>query len=113
MSRAEFPDFIKNLPEADVSVKGLDVRLLQGPHRQIVFISADEKVAVPEHSHGGQWGIVVDGRMDLTIAGKTAAFKAGDSFFIPSGVLHSAVLYAGFREIDVFEDAARYRVKNR
>jgi quercetin dioxygenase-like cupin family protein len=113
MPKSEFPEFIKNLPEADVPVKDLDVRLLQGPNRQVVFISTDKKVVVPEHSHGGQWGIIVNGKLDLTIAGKTSTLAAGDSFYIPSGTRHSAVLYPGFREIDVFENVARYRPKQR
>ncbi|MBW2237576.1 MAG: cupin domain-containing protein, partial [Deltaproteobacteria bacterium] len=37
---------------------------------------------LPEHSHAAQIGIVLEGRIDLTIAGKTKTYKKGDRYFI-------------------------------
>ena len=69
------------------------------------------ELEVTEHSHGNQWGIVVAGEMELTIGGETRVFGQGDSYYIPAGVTHGAILYAGFRALDFFEDRDRYKVK--
>ena len=35
---------------------------------------------VSEHTHSAQWGIVVEGEMELTIGGATKTYKKGDVF---------------------------------
>jgi quercetin dioxygenase-like cupin family protein len=106
-----FPAFIKNLPEADLPVEGIRGWLLNGENGQVLFIVAEEETLLPEHSHGDQWGIVIDGEMKLTIGGKTEQFSQGDSYFIPAGTLHGGILYKGFRALDYFADKNRYSVK--
>jgi len=111
MDPAQFPSFIENLPEADLPVPGIRGWLLNSENGQILFIEAVEEIHLPEHSHGDQWGIVIDGEMDFTVAGKTARYKQGDSYFIPAGTIHGAILYKGFRAMDFFADQNRYNVK--
>ena len=64
---------------------------------------------LPEHSHEAQWGVILGGRIDLTIEGKTHTFRKGDSYFIPAGVPHSARIYAGYADITFFAAPDRYR----
>jgi len=47
---------------------------------------------VPKHTHPGEEvGYVVEGELEVTVEGKPPAkLKAGDSFFIPAGTVHSA-----------------------
>jgi len=104
-----FPEIVARLPEADVSFKGVKVRLLQGPTACAIFVEAREEAEVPEHSHGAQWGIVVAGEMDLTIGGMTRTYHRGDEYVIAAGVPHGAKLRAGTRVIDFFDDPNRYR----
>ena len=64
---------------------------------------------VAPHSHGEQWGIVVEGEMELTVDGRTRRCGPGDSYHIPAGAVHSANFLSHFRAIDVFADADRYK----
>jgi quercetin dioxygenase-like cupin family protein len=65
------------------------------------------------HTHGEQWGIVVEGEMELTIGGQTRRCGPGDSYHIPAGVEHGAKFLTHFRAIDVFADVDRYKAKSR
>src|SRR2546427_4775627 len=76
-----FPDFIRKFPEAETSLHGVTLWLMQGRTASATLFQAREDVTVPEHSHGAQWGIVVEGEMDLTIDKATRTCRRGDEFF--------------------------------
>ncbi len=105
----QFPQFIQNLPEADVDLPGFTGRLLQSPDHQAVLMSFDEDVVVPEHSHAEQWEFVVAGEVELTIDGATRTYRTGDSFHIPAGVTHGGLVKAGYRAVAFFDEPERYR----
>ncbi len=111
MSSAEFPKFVLNLPEADIPFPGVRGRISQAPDHQIIFMDIDPIGEVAPHRHGEQWGIVVEGEMQLTIGGVTKTYRAGDSYHIPANVEHAATFTSRVRVIDVFADANRYRPK--
>jgi quercetin dioxygenase-like cupin family protein len=111
-NRDTYPVFIKNLPEADIGFKGIRGWLSQGSDHQIVFFDIEPIGEVTEHSHGAQWGIVIDGEMDLTIGGVTRTYKRGDSYVIPEGVKHSAVFKKRSLVLDFFADKERYKAKD-
>jgi quercetin dioxygenase-like cupin family protein len=111
MKTPEFPQFIRNLPQADLPVEDLTGWILQGERGQVLLLRVDEEKNFPEHEHGDQWGIVIDGEMELTVAGKTETYRRGDSYFIPSGTPHKAIIRRGFRALDIFADRDRYRVE--
>jgi quercetin dioxygenase-like cupin family protein len=52
---------------------------------------------------------VLKGTVELTIGGETRTYRRGDTFSVGDGVPHSAVISPGYRGIDVFADADRYR----
>ena len=106
-----FPDIITNLPEADIPFEGLQSHLLQGENQQIVFMSFDRDVEVPEHSHEAQWGVILDGEIELTIGGKTYIYRKGDTYFIPKNVIHSAKISKGYKDITLFNQKDRYKAK--
>ena len=56
----------------------------------MVFFRAVEEVEVPPHAHGGQWGIVVTGRLQLTVEGEATTYEPGETYEISSGAEHSA-----------------------
>jgi len=103
-----YPEIIKKLPQIKLPVNGVKAYKLQGPENQLVFFEFTEETTIPEHSHKAQWGIVVDGKIDLTIGGLEITYKKGDSYFIPDGVKHSAKIYKGFCVIDFFDQPDRY-----
>ncbi len=106
---SSFPPFIRSLPEADLPFRGLVGWLLETWHGQVLFNESRVETVVEEHSHGDQWGIVVDGRIDLTVGGETLSCNRGDTYFIPNGTLHKAHIFSGFRAVDYFADRDRYR----
>lgn len=106
-----YPEIIKNLPEADIDFTGVRGWLLQGKDHQLVFFDLQPIGEISPHSHGAQWGIVIEGEMDLTIGGVTRTCKKGDSYFIPEGVVHSAVFKKRTWALDFFSDRDRYKSK--
>ena len=111
MPTASYPENITSLPLADIPLEGVTGWLAQAPDRQVVFFDIEPVGVIPPHSHGEQWGIVVEGEMELTIGGETRTYGPGDSYHIPAGVVHSATFHTRVRVIDVFADRDRYRAR--
>lgn len=111
MSTNAFPDTILNLPEADIPFPGVRGWISQAPGHQVVFMDIEAIGEVAPHSHGEQWGVVVEGEMELTIDGDTRRYAPGDSYHIPAGIVHGAKFLSHVRVIDFFADADRYKPK--
>jgi len=111
-SKERFPDFLRALPAPDSPLPGLRAWLLGGGEQPLaMFYEFPEGVEVPEHAHGAQWGVVLEGCVDFTVHGEVRSYTCGDTYFIAAGVPHRAVLHPGFVGIDVFADGDRYRAK--
>jgi quercetin dioxygenase-like cupin family protein len=106
-----FPEFIRALPAPDSPLEGLRAWLLGSDRALAMFYEFPDGVEVPEHAHGAQWGVVLEGWIEFTIGGETKTYRRGDTYYVPDSVAHSAVLSPGFVGIDVFADADRYRVR--
>jgi quercetin dioxygenase-like cupin family protein len=107
-----FPPVISTLPEIDSPLPGVRGWLVQGESRQVVFFQLQPGMEIPDHSHGAQWGVVLEGEIELTISGKARICRKGDSYDIPAGAVHSVRCPRGALAMDVFADAARYRPKD-
>ena len=70
-----------------------------------------EDVELPEHSHADQWGIVLEGKIDLVMEGIKRTYTKGDHYFIPAGAKHSGKIYAGYADITFFNEQDRYKAK--
>ena len=105
MAETSYPEMITRLPRADLPFEGVRGWVSQAPDHQVVFFDIEPVGEVPPHSHGAQWGIVVEGEMELTIGGETRRYGPGDSYYIPEGVEHGARFFTRVRAIDVFADA--------
>ena len=106
-----FPKPIRDLPEADIPLEGVKAYLSQSDTHQIIFMEFEKDVDLPEHSHAAQIGIVLEGRIDLTIAGKTKTYKKGDQYFIEENMPHSGKIYAGYADVTFFNELNRYSKK--
>jgi hypothetical protein len=53
-SKGFFPDIITNLPKADIPVEGLTLYLLQCANHQIILMSFERDVEIPERLHEAQ-----------------------------------------------------------
>jgi quercetin dioxygenase-like cupin family protein len=107
-----FPEVITLLPEADIQFKGIRAWLLQGDRQQLVFFDMEPFAQVPEHCHDyPQWGIMIEGKMELTIEGKPRICEKGDEYVIPAQAKHYARFLTKSRVIDLFSEKSRYRPK--
>lgn len=106
-----FPEAITGLPQADLPFQGAQAFLSQSEGHQILFMEFSEDLDLPEHSHAGQMGIVLEGRIDMVIGGVRHTYQKGDRYYIPDGVVHSGKIYAGYADITFFNQKDRYKVK--
>ena len=107
------PDFITALAGLEVPFSDdvVDIHALRSDEGLVVFFHFLQDFTLPEHSHKAQWGTVLAGCAVLTIGGVTRSYGPGESYDIPSGVLHGGALKAGTRVIDVFEEPDRYPLR--
>ncbi len=108
---AIFPEPIQSLPEADIPLEGIKAYLSQAKTHQIIFMEFEKDVELPEHSHAAQIGFVLEGKIELTIDGQKKTYFKGDRYYIPEGVLHSGIIYAGYADITFFNEPDRYSRK--
>ncbi len=106
-----FPEAIRELPEADILIPGITAFLSQDKNHQIVFMHFSQDVEVPAHFHGAQWGIVLEGKIALTVEEKEQIYGKGDRFYILEGETHSAKISAGYASMEFFADKDRYKIK--
>ena len=110
-----FPDFITALPALDLPFPDevVETAALRSDDGLMVFFTFHKDLTLPMHRHGAQWGHVVEGEIDFTIGGQTRTYRPGDSYEIPAGVEHGAVIRAGTRVIDFFAEPDRYPIRQR
>ena len=80
---------------------------IRTPHGQNIMLSLLEMAAgteVPTHSHPHeQAGILLEGRMQLTLGDETRVIDAGQAYLIPPDTPHRAVPVGGpIKALDVF-----------
>ncbi len=106
-----FPEPVKNLPDPDIPLKGISAHLSQGENHQIIFMEFAEDIDLQEHSHESQWGIVLEGKIELIIDGVRNIYIKGDRYFIPKDVKHSGKIFAGYADMTFFNQKDRYKEK--
>ena len=74
----QYPDEIRALPDADIGLAGVAGKLLQAGPMQIVFFDIAPIGAIPPHAHGAQFGLMIEGEMELTIGGETRRYRPGE-----------------------------------
>ncbi len=94
---------IKELPALEI-IPGCRTRIPYGEHLMLSYLEMDDGAEVPLHSHPHeQGGILLTGRMQLTIGDETRICEAGSLFLIPPNTPHRAVAVDGKAVVlDVF-----------
>lgn len=111
MTKKQFPEIIDRHPNADIPINGLVSKLIQADDQQFVFMEFEEDIEVAEHSHNAQWGVVLEGEMELTIKGVPRTLNKGDSYYIEKDVVHSAKIKKGYKDLTLFDQKDRYKTK--
>ncbi len=102
------PDEIKANPEIDAPIEGISGWKVGSDQGLVVFLEIQPGTDLPEHTHCFQWGVVIEGAIELTIGGDKKVYGPGDSYLIPEDVPHSARIPDGALAMDYFSDPDRY-----
>jgi len=71
---------------------GVNGRSFWGDRLMLVVVDLEPDSTIPTHNHPHeQAGLVLNGEINLTIAGESKLLKEGDIYLIPEGVEHSAI----------------------
>lgn len=83
---------------------GVRSRAPFGKHLMLSYLEIDAGAIVPMHHHPHeQGGIVLEGKVELTIGDSVQAVQKGGMYLIPSNVKHKAVAVGGPATVlDVF-----------
>lgn len=109
----QFPDFMVAFPKLEVPFPEdvVQTAVIRSDAGLVAFFTFLKEMELPFHSHGAQWGTVVEGEIELTIGDQTKTYRPGENYSIPAGVEHGGRIKAGTRVIDVFEEPDRYPIK--
>ncbi len=107
-----YPEVITSLPEAEIPFEGAKAWILQADTQQLVFFEFEADIKLPPHSHiYPQWGMVIEGEMELIIDGKRRFCKKGTEYLVPAGTKHSVKFIRKTRLMDFFSEKERYKQK--
>ena len=83
---------------------GIRMRAPYGEQMMMTRFDLETGSHIPLHSHPHeQVGVVLAGRISLTLAGETRELGAGEAYIIPGGVEHEVTTLEGpARVVDVF-----------
>jgi quercetin dioxygenase-like cupin family protein len=77
-------------------VPGCRLRTPYGENLMLSYLEMDEGAEIPLHHHPHeQGGMLLEGRMELTIGDEVRICEAGSMFIIPPGIPHRAVAIDG------------------
>jgi quercetin dioxygenase-like cupin family protein len=94
---------ITNLPKT--SLAGIDVYVHDDGSSQVLFMELGHEraaVTVPTHTHGVEWGTVIEGEIEMTIGDRVELHPGGTQHLIPAQVPHSFRFVPGTSSIHCF-----------
>lgn len=88
---------------------GCRLRTPSGHQLMLSYLEMDAGAEIPMHHHPHeQGGMVIEGRLELTIGAETRVVERGTLFFIPSNTPHRAVAVDGpVTVLDAFSPVRR------
>ena len=88
---------IQELPALELQ-PGVRLRTPYGKNLMLSYLEIEEGATVPLHNHPHeQGGIVLEGKLKMTIGNQTRVCEAGSMFLVPPNVYHKAVAVGGDR----------------
>ena len=112
-AKSGYPEvLLSQLPEAKVAFEGARAWIMQSESNQLVFFEFEAGMNLPDHNHTyPQWGMVMEGEMELRLDGKPRICKGGDEYLIAANVMHGAKFIKRTRVMDFFSEKDRYTPK--
>jgi quercetin dioxygenase-like cupin family protein len=93
---------LESLPVREV-VPGFHGRFVHSDGMTFAYWDIDADAEIPAHSHPHEQVVnMLDGELELTVAGVPHRLRPGDVFAIPGGVEHAARGLTACRVLDVF-----------
>jgi len=81
---------VHSLPGREIA-KGVTIHPLAGERVMFTYVELAPHSTVPNHTHPHeQLGVVLEGELEMEIAGERRTLKPGDAYMIPGGVPHAA-----------------------
>lgn len=106
---SNFPKTVDKLKTGHLTSDTILCKFVQGDKSQVVFLEYKEDFHLPEHSHTDEFGVVVNGVLELTMDGETKNYYKGDMFYIPNGTIHSAWFKNEFAAMIYFDEPNRFK----
>ena len=86
---------IKSMPATEVC-PGCRLRTPHGKKLMLSYLEMDAGAEIPLHDHPHeQGGILLEGKLQLTIGDETQTLAPGAMFFIPANIPHQAIAMDG------------------
>lgn len=97
-----FPEFLDKLARFDFPEEDGWARSLSDGGQMLLFTEPNGGSS-DDLSEGAEWGLILEGRCDITVDGATTSYGPGESYLIPGGVPNHKANHPGLIAIDVFE----------
>ena len=83
---------------------GINARTFWGDRVMLAVVDLDANSMLPTHSHPHeQAGYVLEGELEMNIAGNLRLIRPGDIYFIPGNIEHSVTVGSqGAKILDIF-----------
>ena len=86
---------IKSMPATEVC-PGCRLRTPHGKDLMLSYLEMDAGAVIPLHDHPHeQAGILLEGKLKLTIGDESRTLESGAMFFVPANVPHQAIAHDG------------------
>ena len=93
---------LKNLPELEIA-KGIRAYAVTTDTITVLHVRIEEGALLPEHSHYNEQVInVIEGELELTVAGKNYNLMPGNVMVLEPNVVHSVRAVKACKVVDIF-----------
>ena len=77
---------------------------VSGQHLMLSHVTLQPHSGAPLHKHAEeQMGIILEGKLEMTIGDETRPLKKGDMYLVPPNVIHGTIAHAeGALVLDTF-----------
>jgi quercetin dioxygenase-like cupin family protein len=94
-----------NLKDVDIReiFPGFRARLVHTDRASLSFVEIDAGASFPEHRHPHEQTVtMLEGELELVVAGRAHRLTPGQAFVIPPDVAHAGTAISNCRVLDVF-----------